>query len=97
MAGMNSKHLKILFQNATYVTTLLSQSVHLDLCDKIYDETHHKYIYYPWFSHRIRQRISLQSTDPLWYNGVEYVIAWLQNNTNMKYVGGTAIYLIRMS
>jgi len=69
MAGVISKHLKILVQNATYVTTLLSQTVYLDLCDKIHDETHHKYIYYPWFSHR-RQRISLHSTDPLWYNGV---------------------------
>ena len=38
--------LKILVQNATYVTTLLSQSVYLELCDKIHDETHHKYIYY---------------------------------------------------
>jgi len=52
MAGI-SKHLKILVQNGTYVTTLLSQSVYLDLHDKIHDETHHKYVYYLWFSHKI--------------------------------------------
>jgi len=96
MAGI-SKHLKILVQNGTYVTTLLSQSVYLDLHDKIHDETHHKYVYYLWFSHKIRQRISLHSTDPLWYNGVYHVIAWLQYNTNMEYIGGTIIYIIKIS
>jgi hypothetical protein len=47
MAGMILKHLKILVQNGTYVTTLLSQSVYLDRRDKIHDEIHHKYVYYP--------------------------------------------------
>jgi len=47
MAGMISEHLKNLVQNGTYVTTLLSQSVYLDLHDKIHAKTHHKYVYYP--------------------------------------------------
>jgi len=70
MGGMTSKHLKILDQTATYVTTLLTRSVYLDLCDKINDETHHKR-----FSGRTRHRISLHSTDPLWYNDIEHVKA----------------------